>query len=223
MHPFLLSAMPQLCQINLISHIAMKKIFIAACSIAMFISMGAGFVSCDKEGDAKSKTVATKPQKKTDAGELPNYRYVDSDTLLEKYNLSKDYQEEMLRLQNNYDNTARQQQSALEGLASQYQKKQQNNGYTSEQEMQRDMNTLQQRQAAAQNQLGKMQNDMQAQMAAAQRAVQDSIVGYIKEYNAAHGYDAIFMKAATLYIDPKLDITDEVLKGLNERYNKVKK
>lgn len=201
----------------------MKKIFIAICSMAMLMSLGAGITSCSKEGDAKSKTSTVKPQKKADAGDLPNYRYVDSDTLLEKYNLSKDYQEEMLRLQNNYDNTARQQQSAIEGLAAQYQKKQQNNGYTSEQEVQRDMNTLQQRQAAAQSQLGKMQNDMQAQMAAAQRAVQDSIMGYIKEYNAAHGYDAIFMKAATLYIDPRLDITDEVLKGLNERYNKVKK
>lgn len=31
------------------------------------------------------------------------------------------------------------------------------------------------------------------------------------------------MKAATLYINPALDVTDEVVKGLNERYNKVKK
>ncbi len=57
----------------------------------------------------------------------------------------------------------------------------------------------------------------------AQQTVNDSIENYIKEYNASKGYDAIFFKAATLYIDPELDITEEIVTGLNERYNKVKK
>ncbi len=200
----------------------MKKAVISLFSLLMVLAVGVNTTSCKNEKAPAAKTTQAKP-KAGASKDLPNYRYVDSDTLLEKYNLAKDYQEEMLRLQNNLDNTARQQQSSIEALAAQYQKKQQNNGYTSEAEMQRDMQNLSQRQTAAQNQLGKMQNDLQTQIAAAQRTVQDSIVNYIKEYNAAHGYDAIFMKAATLYIDPALDITDEVLKGLNERYNKVKK
>lgn len=45
-------------------------------------------------------------------------------------------------------------------------------------------------------------------------------MNYIEEYNKTRGYDAILMKAATLYISPDLDITDEVLEGLNARYNK---
>lgn len=201
----------------------MKKILIALCSVFMLTAINAGMVSCSKSEPVKAKTTREAKKSTAKKGDLPNYRYVDSDTLLEKYLLAKDYQEEMLRMQNNLDNTARQQQSAIESLAAKFQQKQQNNGYKSEAEMQRDMNTLQQRQNAAQNTLGKMQTDMQTQVAAAQRAVQDSIVNFIKEYNASRGYDAIFMKAATLYIDPALDITDEVLKGLNERYNKVKK
>ena len=55
------------------------------------------------------------------------------------------------------------------------------------------------------------------------KIVNDSIMSYIKEYNESHHYDAIFMKAATLYINPDLDITDEIIEGLNARYNKVKK
>ena len=35
------------------------------------------------------------------------------------------------------------------------------------------------------------------------------------------GYEIIFDKAACLFIDEKYDITDEIIKGLNERYNKV--
>ncbi|MBD5232381.1 MAG: OmpH family outer membrane protein [Bacteroidales bacterium] len=197
----------------------MKKIALSLCAV---LACGSMMISCKNEAPANEKKSTTKAKTESAAG-LPNYRYVDSDTLLAKYNLAKDYQEEMLRMQNNLDNTARQQQSAIESLAAQYQQKQQNNGYSSQAEMERDMRNLQNRQNAAQNQIGKMQNDMQTQMANAQSAVQDSIVKYVEEYNKAHGYDAIFMKAATLYIDPRLDITDEILKGLNERYNKVKK
>ena len=51
----------------------------------------------------------------------------------------------------------------------------------------------------------------------------DSIEAFIKEYNKTRGYDAILFKAATLYINPALDITNEVVEGLNARYNKVKK
>ena len=34
-------------------------------------------------------------------------------------------------------------------------------------------------------------------------------------------YDMILYKAAGVYFNPELDITDEVIKGLNARYNKV--
>jgi outer membrane protein len=64
---------------------------------------------------------------------------------------------------------------------------------------------------------------MQQQYMEAQKIVNDSIQKFIEVYNAQHGYDAILLKAATLYIDPALDITDEVVEGLNARYNKVKK
>ena len=51
----------------------------------------------------------------------------------------------------------------------------------------------------------------------------DSIDSYIKDYNAKHGYDAILFKNAGVYFNPALDITNEVIEGLNARYNKVEK
>ena len=57
----------------------------------------------------------------------------------------------------------------------------------------------------------------------AQKTVNDSIKAFIEDYNKSRGYDAILFKGATLYINPALDITDEVVEGLNARYNKVKK
>lgn len=193
----------------------------AMCLMSLMV-LGAGSCSSEKK---KSDKVAVKTEKKTKSksDNLPNYRYVDSDTLLEKYNLAKDYQEEMLRLQNQYDAEARQQQQSLQALATQFQQKQQNNQYTSQEQVEKDARHYQQREQAAQSVMAKKQQDMAAQMGNAQKAVQDSIVKYIEEYNKVHGYDAIFMKAATLYINPDLDITEEILEGLNARYNKVKK
>ena len=37
------------------------------------------------------------------------------------------------------------------------------------------------------------------------------------------GYDMVLRKSATLYIDPKYDVTQDVIEGLNKRYNKVAK
>ena len=53
--------------------------------------------------------------------------------------------------------------------------------------------------------------------------LQDSIDNYVKIYAKQKGYDMILSKASTFYIDPKYDVTDEVVKGLNQRYTKVAK
>ena len=53
-----------------------------------------------------------------------------------------------------------------------------------------------------------------------QMQLTDSIESFIKEFNKTKGYDAILYKAAGVYFNPALDITDEVIKGLNARYVK---
>lgn len=202
----------------------MKKLFNAVC-VALIAFGGLCAAACSgQEGkepgkDGKAAKTETKAKPKASAEGLPNYRYVDADTLLAKYNLAIDYQEEMLRQQNSYDNTARQRQSAIQSLMSKYQQQMKNNTMT-EASYNQAMQDIQNRQQAAEKELGQMQVNMQNQMMEAQKIVNDSITNFIKEYNKSKGYDAILMKAATLYIDESLDITDEVLEGLNARYNK---
>lgn len=204
----------------------MKKILPVVVALLLTATMFP-LTSCNPEignkGDKTAQSDAKKHHTPADTANLPNYRYVDQDTLLAHYNLAKDYSEQMLQLQNQYENTARQRQGAIQSLASQYQQKAQNNGYLSQDAYEADMKNLQSRQSAAENELGKLQVSMQNQMANAQKIINDSIESYIAEYNKARGYDAIFMKAATIYINPDLDITQEVVDGLNARYNKVKK
>lgn len=51
-------------------------------------------------------------------------------------------------------------------------------------------------------------------------ALQDSLDSFLKEYNRSKKYTMIFNKAVMLYADPAMDITSEVVAGLNKRYQK---
>lgn len=199
----------------------MKRYLCATFALVLFGSALVGSAtSCskDEKNDAKKEKVAKKKEKRDTVG-LPNYRYVDSDSLLSQYNLAKDYQEEILRMQQNIENTQRQRATAIQNFANQIQQKGQNNQYT-EATYQADMNKLSQMQRAAEEEIGKMQMNATNQAAQLQKTINDSIEHYVERYNRDHGYDAILMKAATLYINPNMDITDEIVEGLNRAYNK---
>lgn len=199
----------------------MKKHLIKISSFLMVLCLMAGAVSC---GEKKEEQKGAKPAAaaKT-AAVLPNYRYVDLDTILSKYNLAKDYNEEMLRMQSNMESEVKRHEGSIQNQANAMQKKLQNNGYLSEESYKADQQKLAQMQNSAQRSVGTLQQNFENAAMQAQKTVNDSIEAFIKEYNAKHGYDAIFFKAATLYINPALDITDEVVEGLNARYNKIKK
>lgn len=173
----------------------------------------------DKDAkDSSSKPVAAKQTEN-----LPNYRYVDLDTLLSKYNLAKDYNEEMLRMQSSMEQEVKRHENSIQNLATQMQNKMQNNTYLSRESYEADEKQLANLQTNAQRQVGALQQNYASKAEKAQKSVNDSINAFIEEYNKKHGYDAIFFKAAALHFNPALDITDEVVDGLNARYNKVKK
>lgn len=199
----------------------MRKNLYTVLSLALALAIGSGVASCDKAKDEKAA-----PAKKTvvaDSLDLPNYRYVDMDTLLTKYILAKDYNEEMIRMQENLENETKRHQTSLQTLASQIQNKVQNNSYLSQESFDTDQQKLASMQSNAERSVGMMQQKYAEAAAKAQQAVTDSVTKFIEEYNKKHGYDAIFNKAAALHFNPDLDITDEIVEGLNAKYNKVKK
>jgi Skp family chaperone for outer membrane proteins len=48
-------------------------------------------------------------------------------------------------------------------------------------------------------------------------------MNYVEEYNKTRGYDAILLREAGVYFNPALDITDEIVAGLNARYTAASK
>lgn len=182
-----------------------------------------GASSCGGDKSATSaKTGAKAKAEKVDASALPNYRYVDIDTILAKYNLAKDYNEQMLRLQNSLQAKERQHQNNIQSFGQKMESKYKSGGYLSEASFNQDKQTLAGMQANAERDMNNSAQSAMNQQAAAEKEVMDSIKNYVDVYMSAHKYDAIFLKNATLYINPALDITDEIVEGLNARYNKKK-
>lgn len=199
----------------------MKRIYFTLSTLALSAMLIFGLQSCgDKGNDTATKKPATQQK---GASNLPNYRYVDQDSILAKYNLAKDYDEEMLRMQNNAESQIRQHENKIQNFATQVQNKMQNNGYLTQESYQQDERTMVNMQNDYQRSAATLQNNLATAAAQAQKAITDSITSFIEDYNKTRGYDAIFFKGAALYINPELDITDEVIEGLNARYNKMKK
>ena len=200
----------------------MNKTYATLSSLAITGMMLAGAASCDSnKQEAKPATAKAKSEKTMQT--LPNYRYVDLDTILSRYNLAKDYNEEILRMQNNAESQMRQHQNKIQNFATTVQNKMQNNGYLSEASYNADMAVYNQKQQQAQNYLGSLQMKAQEEAARQQQVFLDSINSFLATYNKAHHYDAIIVYSPGDYFNPALDITQEIVDGLNAAYKKSAK
>lgn len=151
-----------------------------------------------------------------------NIRYIDVDSVLSAYTLAQELtavqQKEMLA----FESAARQKDTELQRLNANIQNKYQSNGYLTEESLKADMNSLQQRQNEANNWANTHQNRIARLMAEQQQRLNDSLQNFLKDYNAVYNYDAILDKKVGFF-KPELDITAEVIQGLNDRYVPTKK
>lgn len=74
----------------------------------------------------------------------------------------------------------------------------------------------------------KLQSDLQQEQVTQNKKLLDAVYAFVKDYNAKHDkYNIILSKSyvssPTLYMDEGMDITDEIVKGLNEEYKEYKK
>lgn len=146
--------------------------------------------------------------------------YVEIDTLMSQYNFCKDYMLLMNKKGENIRNTLANKERALHNQAAELQKKYESNAFTTRDQLE-----------SAQMALAKKQQDLQAlndqlmtefanEQAKYNNQLRDSIQAFLKEYNKNKKFDIIISKAGDnlLYANPKYDITNDVVKGLNKRY-----
>ena len=194
----------------------MKKLALCAYSLMLIVALAA--VSCS--GNADTKGAASDSTATAVAG-APNIRYIDMDSIAMHYNLAKDFREAQLRQASKIDNAQRTRGAEIQKLGNSIQQKINSNGYLSQESFNSDQELLNKKQVEAQNYLASLQREAEQEMMQQMMQLNDSIDAFIREYNKTRGYDAILLRSAGVYYNPALDITDEVIKGLNARYNNV--
>ncbi|NTD99799.1 OmpH family outer membrane protein [Agrobacterium tumefaciens] len=170
-----------------------------------------------------AKTTETKKTDSTTAAVSVNEKivFVNQDSLLTKYEYYKD-------LKNKFEKKTKDAQSDLQSKQQAYQREvtqyQQSAGTLSADQRKSTEERLgrkgQELQAYQQNAGGALQNEQAVET----EKLYDKVAGYLKTYSKEKGYKMVltFSKgnSAILFADESLDITSEVIKGLNAEYTK---
>lgn len=192
----------------------MTKASITAKAILAGLALGA--VACSQQGKQPAAAPAAGNGEATAA--TINIRYVDYDSLLSQYTLAQEIAAASQKLMVQYQQQERQKQQEIQTLGAEIEHKQQNNIYLSQQSFESDVNNFNKKQNEAARFLSAQQAKINNEINIQQRRLTDSINNFIADYNASRGYDAILFRESGVFFNPALNITEEVVKGLNDRY-----
>lgn len=195
-----------------------KNIFHALSVVAV---AGLTLTACDKsapkmdEQPAKTSTSVT--------GEM-KIAYVEVDSLMSQYKFCKDFTAILQKKSNNARNTLNQKGQKLQAAAANFHQKLNNNGFTSREQAASVQAALQRQQEDLQELQNRLGSELDSETAKYNAALRDSLQNFLKVYNKTKKYDLILSKAGDniLLADKKLDITADVINGLNKRYKPAK-
>ena len=176
------------------------------------------FVACNGNN-------ATAPQANNDSvtvKEAITVAYVDMDTLQAQYQYYLDCRQELETTYNGYQATIGKKAAALQNKAAEIQQKLQEGRFVSEAEFNNAQAAFAKQQADVEQLQAKYAQQFAEKELEFNKALEDSIQSFLATYNKEHKYTLILTRAVILNDNPQLDITADVVKGLNERYEKGK-
>ncbi|HPX99158.1 MAG TPA: OmpH family outer membrane protein [Bacteroidaceae bacterium] len=191
----------------------MKKIILAVISAIMVT----GFNSC-KQSATTHGTQSTEIERSSVAVSGLKIAYIDVDSLLANYEFSKDLSEQMTQKEENYRLLLAEEMNKFQKEVEDFNKKLQNNVFSSPERAQSEQNRLAKKQQSLQEKSDKYSNDLYLENNQNAQKLSETIDNFIKEYNKSHGYNLIISKAALMFADDSMDITAEILDGLNAAY-----
>ena len=184
---------------------------IAVAVVALF-----SLSSCDNSPKS-DKSSDEKPQVNSNL----KIAYVEVDSIMTQYEFCKEYSLILEKKSQNIQNTLQQKGQALQAAANNFQQKLQQNAYTREQAEQVQAG-LQKQNADLEALQARLTTEFQNETAKFNEALHDSIQHFINIYNKDKKYTMILSKSGDniLYANKGIDITDEIVKGLNKTYKK---
>ena len=194
----------------------MKKLS-ATVKTLMAFAVIASAASCSDKANQTPQAQTAAAGEQASATQTINIRYIDADSVINGYRLAQQLFEEQQREVNRLQQWHESKQRELQGMANNIQQKQQNNVYLSQASMESDMQNFQKKGEEAERYLGTQQQRLANSELAIRQRLSDSLQAFVRDYNAVHGYDAILLRDAGVYFNPSLNITNEVIEGLNAR------
>lgn len=188
----------------------------------LFCAMAAGAVamtmlnSCDNSPKPEADSA---PQ--TKAAQELKIAYVEVDSLITQYDFCKEYTQVLEKKSRNVQNTLQQKGQKLQADAANFQQKLQANAL--------DRPTAERMQAALQKQNADLEAlqqrlgaELQEETNKYNAALHDSVQHFIAKYNKNKKYTLILSKSGDniLYADKVIDITNDIIAGLNKAYKK---
>ena len=191
----------------------MKKYIFSALAIAAMM------VSCN------NATPKMDEQPAAASGDGLKIAFVEVDSLMTQYDFAKDYSVTLQKKSNNARNTLTQKGNALQAAVNNFKQKLNNNGFQSREQAASVQNAIQRQQNDLQELQARLENELATETAKFNEALRDSLQNFLKDYNADKHFDLILSKAGDniLLGSSKLDITQDVINGLNKRYKPAAK
>jgi outer membrane protein len=198
-----------------------KKTILKGCAA---LALGLMMAQCDGNKQVATNNNNAAPVQSSEAASGLKIAYVEVDSLLSSYQFCIDINQEMVKKEENVRATLNDKTKKLEQEQQDFQYKYENNAFTrarAEEEYNRLMKKAQELEElrvklAEELAIENQQNNMM---------LRDSINNFIQTYNADKKFDFIFSNAGfdnLLYGNPAYNITDEIIEGLNKRYNSKK-
>ena len=191
--------------------------------LALGITLASLSLAACKQESANNGSTAktTTTGDATTAEPIGDVVYVNADTLLANYNLFKDVRASLQARAQKAESDLKSKATAFQQEVGRYEKSAA--GMTNEQRA-----VTEQRLARKQQELANLNqsesNRLMSEESEEQKKIYDKVEAYLQEYSKDKGYKMVLSysrgNSAILYGDASLDITQEVLKGLNEAYDK---
>ena len=198
-----------------------KKTILKGCAA---LALGLMMAQCDGNKQVATNNNNAAPVQSSETGSGLKIAYVEVDSLLSSYQFCIDINQEMVKKEENVRATLNDKTKKLEQEQQDFQYKYENNAFTRAR-AEEEYNRLMKKAQELEELRVKLAEELAIENQENNMMLRDSINNFIQTYNADKKFDFIFSNAGfdnLLYGNPAYNITDEIIEGLNKRYNSKK-
>jgi outer membrane protein len=184
----------------------------------LFAAVIALFIIVLSDGSAKDET--EQKQKNENVQDYP-IAYINTDSLLINYEYAQFLNEELLTEEESSRADFNQRLRVFQDDMRSFQRKVQNNGFLSLERAQSEEKRLRQKEQELQELNNQMSNNLMRQQNQMNEELRDTITGFLDEYTQKHPFKLVLsntMGDNVLYANEALNITDDIVEKLNNRY-----